>query len=236
MNINFENKYAYAEVYEILNWLGDEYKRKVPRNLLTLFKEEKKFGYRPKLDFNKPLSDQNPARARSSSQFPGTSTATHSVATSKGSDRTAPSAGWGKYSSRHSPSSECLMDSVSFCAPLSRTVPRPSMDPGVGALPGLARKGGLWYPSPRRPAGAKGNIIHGREDQGQARRAARFPPVARWRPGVHRFRRGVQEVTLRLQGACGGCPHAAETLKLGIEAALREEIDPEIVVEREAQA
>jgi len=58
MNINFENKYAYAEVYEILNWLGDEYKRKVPRNLLTLFKEEKKFGYRPKLDFNKPLSDQ----------------------------------------------------------------------------------------------------------------------------------------------------------------------------------
>ena len=43
-------------------------------------------------------------------------------------------------------------------------------------------------------------------------------------------------MTLRLQGACGGCPHAAETLKLGIEAALREEIDPEIVVEREAQA
>ena len=43
-------------------------------------------------------------------------------------------------------------------------------------------------------------------------------------------------VYLRLQGACGGCPHAAETLKLGIEAALREEIDPEIVVEREAQA
>ena len=39
-------------------------------------------------------------------------------------------------------------------------------------------------------------------------------------------------VSLRLRGACGGCPHAAETLKLGIEAALREEIDAGITVER----
>ncbi len=39
-------------------------------------------------------------------------------------------------------------------------------------------------------------------------------------------------VQLRLRGACGGCPHAAETLKNYIEAALRSEIDPEIVVER----
>ena len=46
------------------------------------------------------------------------------------------------------------------------------------------------------------------------------------------FDEASKTVTLRLQGACGGCPHAAETLKLGIEAALREEIDPEIVVER----
>ena len=50
------------------------------------------------------------------------------------------------------------------------------------------------------------------------------------------FDEASKKVTLRLRGACGGCPHAAETLKLGIEAALREEIDPEIVVEREAQA
>ncbi len=46
------------------------------------------------------------------------------------------------------------------------------------------------------------------------------------------FDETTKTVTLRLQGACGGCPHAAETLKLGIEAALREEIDPGIVVER----
>lgn len=39
-------------------------------------------------------------------------------------------------------------------------------------------------------------------------------------------------VTLRLQGACGGCPHATMTLKQGIERILRETIDPEIVVER----
>lgn len=46
------------------------------------------------------------------------------------------------------------------------------------------------------------------------------------------FDEASKTVSLRLQGACGGCPHAAETLKLGIEAALREEIDQGIVVER----
>ena len=39
---------------------------------------------------------------------------------------------------------------------------------------------------------------------------------------------------LRLKGACGGCPHAAMTLKQGIERILREEIDGEITVERVA--
>ena len=39
-------------------------------------------------------------------------------------------------------------------------------------------------------------------------------------------------VTLRLKGACGGCPMATVTLKDGIEKALKEEIDPDIVVER----
>ena len=47
------------------------------------------------------------------------------------------------------------------------------------------------------------------------------------------FDEAAKTVTLRLQGACGGCPHAAETLKLYIEATLREEIDPEITVVRE---
>lgn len=37
-------------------------------------------------------------------------------------------------------------------------------------------------------------------------------------------------VTLRLKGACGGCPHAAMTLKQGIERRLRESVDPDITV------
>ena len=39
-------------------------------------------------------------------------------------------------------------------------------------------------------------------------------------------------VKLRLVGACGSCPHAMITLKDGIEKDLREQIDPEILVER----
>ncbi|MDD3885316.1 MAG: NifU family protein [Victivallaceae bacterium] len=39
-------------------------------------------------------------------------------------------------------------------------------------------------------------------------------------------------VRLRLRGACGGCPHATMTIKSGLERILREEIDPEIVLER----
>lgn len=39
-------------------------------------------------------------------------------------------------------------------------------------------------------------------------------------------------VTLRLKGACGGCPHAMVTLKDGIENFLRQNVDQEIVVER----
>jgi len=39
-------------------------------------------------------------------------------------------------------------------------------------------------------------------------------------------------VKLRLKGACGGCPHATITIKDGLERILREEIDPEITIER----
>lgn len=41
-------------------------------------------------------------------------------------------------------------------------------------------------------------------------------------------------VKLRLKGACGGCPHAMATLKHGIEAMLRREVDTAITVERVA--
>ncbi len=41
-----------------------------------------------------------------------------------------------------------------------------------------------------------------------------------------------KKVVLKLKGACGCCPHATMTLKDGIERILREQIDPEIEVER----
>jgi Fe-S cluster biogenesis protein NfuA len=40
------------------------------------------------------------------------------------------------------------------------------------------------------------------------------------------------DVKLKLTGACGGCPHAAMTLKHGIERILREQIDEKITVEQ----
>lgn len=39
-------------------------------------------------------------------------------------------------------------------------------------------------------------------------------------------------VKLRLQGACGCCPHATMTLKNGIERILREKVSQDIIVER----
>ena len=41
-----------------------------------------------------------------------------------------------------------------------------------------------------------------------------------------------KNVKLKLRGACGGCPHATMTIKNGLERILREEIDPEITIER----
>lgn len=41
-----------------------------------------------------------------------------------------------------------------------------------------------------------------------------------------------KDVKVRLQGACGCCPHATMTIKEGLQRILREEIDPEIVIER----
>ncbi len=58
MDLNFNKRYAYSEVYSILNWLGEDYKKKVPKNLLQLFKLERKFNYEPNIDFTKPLNDQ----------------------------------------------------------------------------------------------------------------------------------------------------------------------------------
>ncbi|MCX7804132.1 MAG: NifU family protein [Planctomycetota bacterium] len=41
-------------------------------------------------------------------------------------------------------------------------------------------------------------------------------------------------VTVRLRGACCGCPHAAMTLKRGVEEFLRHYVDRDILVENAA--
>lgn len=41
-------------------------------------------------------------------------------------------------------------------------------------------------------------------------------------------------VKLRLEGACGCCPHATLTIKQGIESTLRKEVDKRITVEQVA--
>ena len=41
-----------------------------------------------------------------------------------------------------------------------------------------------------------------------------------------------KKIKLALKGACGCCPHATMTIRDGIQRILREEIDPEIEVER----
>ena len=39
-------------------------------------------------------------------------------------------------------------------------------------------------------------------------------------------------VKLRLRGSCGCCPHATATIKDVLERIMREDIDPEITIER----
>jgi Fe-S cluster biogenesis protein NfuA len=41
-----------------------------------------------------------------------------------------------------------------------------------------------------------------------------------------------KNVKVRLKGACGCCPHATITIKDGLQRILREEIDPEIELDR----
>ena len=50
---------AYSEVYEILNLLDKEYKEKVPDKVRTFFEEERLQDYKPEIDVDTPLIDQN---------------------------------------------------------------------------------------------------------------------------------------------------------------------------------
>ncbi len=54
-----DNMMAYAEIDEILNLLEDKYREKVPEKVRTFFKEEKMVDYKPAIDVNIPLIQQN---------------------------------------------------------------------------------------------------------------------------------------------------------------------------------
>lgn len=54
-----DNMIAYAEIDEILNLLEEKYREKVPEKVRTFFKEEKMFDYKPTIDVNTPLIQQN---------------------------------------------------------------------------------------------------------------------------------------------------------------------------------
>ena len=50
---------AYSEVYEILNLLEDEYKERVPKEVIEFFEQERDKEYYPIRDVNIPLEKQN---------------------------------------------------------------------------------------------------------------------------------------------------------------------------------
>lgn len=54
-----DNMIAYAEIDEILNLLEDKYRDKVPEKVRAFFKEEKMVDYKPTIDVNIPLIQQN---------------------------------------------------------------------------------------------------------------------------------------------------------------------------------
>lgn len=54
-----DNMIAYAEIDEILNLLEDNYRDKVPEKVRAFFKEEKMVDYKPTIDVNTPLIQQN---------------------------------------------------------------------------------------------------------------------------------------------------------------------------------
>ncbi len=60
--MNIKTKETYSEVYSILNILGDNYKNKIPTNLLNMINEERLESYNPQYDIMKRINEQNISR------------------------------------------------------------------------------------------------------------------------------------------------------------------------------
>ena len=50
---------AYSEVYEILKLIEDEYVNRIPKKIMDFFEEERNKEYKPIIDVNIPLDEQN---------------------------------------------------------------------------------------------------------------------------------------------------------------------------------
>ena len=57
--MNKNNSKAYSEVYEIVNMIEKEYLDRIPKKVLLFFDEARDKEYKPIIDANKPLNEQN---------------------------------------------------------------------------------------------------------------------------------------------------------------------------------
>ncbi len=57
--MNIKTKEIYSEVYQVLNFLGNEYIDKLPKSLFNMLEEKRDINYEPKYTEDIPLNKQN---------------------------------------------------------------------------------------------------------------------------------------------------------------------------------
>lgn len=57
--MNIKTKETYSELYQILNFLGNEYIDKLPKSLFNMLKEKRDTNYNPQYTDNMPLCKQS---------------------------------------------------------------------------------------------------------------------------------------------------------------------------------
>ncbi|MFR2787881.1 MAG: hypothetical protein ACLTBX_03745 [Clostridia bacterium] len=55
----FNNMMAYSEVYEVLNLMENEYRKRVPQKVIDFFDDERMKEYKPEIRVDIPLEEQN---------------------------------------------------------------------------------------------------------------------------------------------------------------------------------
>ena len=57
--MNIKTKEIYSEVYQILNFLGNDYIDKLPNSLINMLREKREINYNPEYTDDMPLNEQN---------------------------------------------------------------------------------------------------------------------------------------------------------------------------------